>query len=395
MRQKKEHTNYTMRYTWIQAFFWINFAALLGYTSPYLLDAGFDNTTIGMIVAVAGIISAILQPVMASYADRPDSPSLKKMIIVLITIVLVFSGLLLYSYHKHRIMTGFLYGAGITILQLLTPLINSLGMESMNQGNPINFGFSRGMGSASYAVCAYMLGIVVSKMTLISIPVSMVISFSLLFVAVFLFPFHKAEKQTQKTTQKKSDSPFYFFQRYKRFSIVLIGCICVYISHILLNTFIFQIIQSKGGGSSEMGFTMALAAVLELPTMFFFGQMRKKIRGDILFRVTGVFFFIKTFSTLLAPNIPVFYAVQVFQMFGWALITVSSVYYVNARMHAQDAIKGQAYMTMTYTLGTVLGALIGGTLLDHASVDIMLIVASIIAGVGMVILLFATEQIAD
>ncbi len=382
----------TIRYSGIQGFFWINFAALLGYTSPYLLEAGFDNTTIGIIVAAAGLISAVLQPALATYADHPKSPSLKKMILAFAGIVLCFSLALTFCYGKQPFLTGLLYGAGITILQLLTPLINSLGMESINQGRDINFGFSRGLGSAAYAVAAYILGIVVSKTTLLAVPISMIISFGLLFVMVALFPFKKSDKKTA-AAQSVSVSPLYFFKRYKRFSIVLIGCICVYISHILLNTFIFQIVQSKGGGSSEMGFTMALAAILELPTMLFFDQMRKKIRGDILFRMTGIFFFLKTVCTLLAPNIPVYYAVQVLQMFGWALITVASVYYVNALMDQQDAIKGQAYMTMTYTLGTVLGALIGGSLLDRTSVDIMLVAASIIAGVGMVVLLLATERI--
>ena len=382
----------TIRYSGIQGFFWINFAALLGYTSPYLLEAGFDNTTIGIIVAAAGLISAVLQPALATYADHPKSPSLKKMILAFAGIVLCFSLALTFCYGKQPFLTGLLYGAGITDLQLLTPLINSLGMDSINQARKINFGSSRGLGSAAYAVAAYILGIVVSKTTLLAVPISMILSFGLLFIMVALFPFKKSDKKIT-AVQNASVSPLYFFKRYKRFSIVLIGCICVYISHILLNTFIFQIVQSKGGGSSEMGFTMALAAILELPTMLFFDQMRKKIRGDILFRVTGIFFFLKTVCTLLAPNIPVYYTVQVLQMFGWALITVASVYYVNALMDQQDAIKGQAYMTMTYTLGTVLGALIGGSLLDHTSVDMMLIVASIIAGVGMVVLLLATERI--
>ena len=138
---------------------------------------------------------------------------------------------------------------------------------------------------------------------------------------------------------------------------------------------------------------MALAAMLELPTMFLFGRVVKKVRCDILFRITGIFFFLKTFATLVVPDIPTYYATQVLQMFGWALLTVAAVYYVNALMDEQDAIKGQAYMTMTYTLGTVFGSLIGGRLLDIAGVNAMLAAASAIAAVGMVILLFASEKV--
>ncbi len=394
MPSNTNKTNYTIKYAGIQAFFWINFALLLGYTSLYLLDAGFDNTQIGIIIALAGVISAVLQPILASYADRPNSLSLKQILIFLITITLGIAILLLISYRRFMILTGLLYGIGITILQLLTPLINSLGMESINQGKNINFGFSRGLGSAAYAVAAYILGIIVNKTTPLSIPISMLLSFGALLIAVILFPFQKVKKSnTTDIATKSSGNPIYFFTHYKRFSVVLFGCIFIYLSHILLNTFTFQIAQSKGGGSSEMGFSMALAAMLELPTMFLFAHVVKKIRCDILFRITGIFFFLKAFGTFLAPNIPFFYAVQVFQMFGWALLTVASVYYVNALMEEQDAIKGQAYLTMTYTLGTVFGSLIGGTLLDHVGVSAMLIVASIAAAIGAIILLLVPERI--
>ena len=79
-------------------------------------------------------------------------------------------------------------------------------------------------------------------------------------------------------------------------------------------------------------------------------------------------------------------------MLGWALIAVSSVYYVNSIMDAQDAIKGQAYLTMTYTLGSVLASLLGGALIDKAGVNAMLIFGTAAAFIGMIILLFATEK---
>ena len=55
------------------------------------------------------------------------------------------------------------------------------------------------------------------------------------------------------------------------------GCVLLYISHVLLNNFTFQIVESKGGNSADMGFSMALSALIELPTMFFFGYMLKKV----------------------------------------------------------------------------------------------------------------------
>ena len=77
---KNFKSSLTPRYACIQGFFWMSFAAVMGFTSIYLLDAGFTNTQIGLLIAAAGTISAFLQPVLAGYADKPDSPSLKTIV---------------------------------------------------------------------------------------------------------------------------------------------------------------------------------------------------------------------------------------------------------------------------------------------------------------------------
>ena len=61
--------NLTPLYAFIQGLYWMNFAAIMGYSGFYLLGSGFSNTEIGIIIAIAGILSAVLQPVLASYAN--------------------------------------------------------------------------------------------------------------------------------------------------------------------------------------------------------------------------------------------------------------------------------------------------------------------------------------
>lgn len=382
----------TTRYAFIQCFFWMTFGEVIGFASVYLLDCGYSNTQIGILIAVAGGFSAILQPVLAGYADRRRSPSLKILISILLVLQLTLGILLLAVYHRSSLLTGGFYACSLMLMQALTPLVNALGMESINQEKKLNFGVARGIGSVGFAVMVYAVGAAVDGMGTVVLPVSLIIVSGILLAGMLLFPFQKVPKTTAGAMEEGKGNPFLFFQKYKRFGVTLIGCILAYISHVLLNSFTFQIVESKGGGSTEMGTAMAMASLVELPTMFLFTFMLKKVRCDIWFRISGIFFFLKTFGTLLAPNIPVFYGVQVFQIFGWALIMVSSVYYVNSIMEKQDAIKGQAYMSMTYTLGSVAGALLGGTLLDGFGVTSMLVFATASGAAGMVIMLLAAQR---
>ena len=181
--------NLTVFYAFIQGLYWMNFAAIMGYSGYYLLAKDFSNTEIGIIIAVAGIISAILQPVLASYADHPQSPSLKKLMLLLLLLQLIFGILLLFV--QIPTVIGLLYGCSIALLQILTPFISALGMESINQGNNLNFGLARGMGSVAYAGLSYVLGIVTSWTGASAVPIFvMLITLSLTGV-VALFPFTK------------------------------------------------------------------------------------------------------------------------------------------------------------------------------------------------------------
>ena len=389
MTPAKTQHNLTLHFALIEAFFWMQFAVLGGFASIYLLAKGFSNTQIGMVIASAGAISALLQPIVATYADRPSSPSIKRILLVAGSLLLLAGALLIFL-DRYMPATALLYGGCITLLHLQNPLLNSLGMETLNQGGHLNFGIARGIGSLAYAVIAYALGILVAARGSDVIPVSIVAVFACFLAVLSCFPFCKVPKDAADA-RAAAQSPAAFLRRYPRFGIVLIGSILIYINHMMVNSFTYQIVESKGGSSAETGIVMALAAVLELPTMFLFGAMVRRVRCDIWFRISGAFFFLKTLGMLLAPSIPLLYASQVFQMFGFALITVSSVYYVNAIMEPQDAIKGQAYMTITNTLGAVIGSLLAGRLIDQSGITVMLIWACAIAFAGTGIMLVATE----
>ena len=83
---------------------------------------------------------------------------------------------------------------------------------------------------------------------------------------------------------------------------------------------------------------------------------------------------------------------QLFQIFGWALMTVSAVFYINAIMAPEDSVKGQAFYTMSMTLGNVLGAIVAGRILDRMGVQAMLIFGTVSALVGAVIVLVFTQR---
>lgn len=383
------NNNRTIPYGFVQGTYWRSFAVLMGFSSVYLLGVGFTSAQIGILTALACVFSALSQPLVASYADSPRSPSLKIIVLGLVGCQLLLV-VPLPLVRDSLVLTGLCYGAAIALLQLLLPLVNSLATETINQGREIRFGLCRGAGSAAYALMAYLMGQVQEKWGVVSIPVCVCIILLALLGAIVSFPFEKSLRPQAK--KNSAGGTGYLWKKYPRFCILLLGFVLIYMSHTLLNNFTFQIVEHIGGGSGEMGVAMALCAVLEVPAMLCFGLLLKRKKVEFWVRMCSVFFALKAFLTLLTTSIPVFYAVQVLQPFGWGIMSVASVFYVNAIMEPGDAIKGQAYITMTLTLGTVLSAVAGGQLIDNLGVTAMLTFGTAVAILGAGINLFSTQK---
>ena len=57
--------NRTFGYASIQTFFWMCYASVMGFASMYLLNAGFDNSRVGILIAAAGV------PIAAPSTPKP------------------------------------------------------------------------------------------------------------------------------------------------------------------------------------------------------------------------------------------------------------------------------------------------------------------------------------
>ena len=178
-----QHKNKTIGYAAIQSFFWVCYAAMMGFASMYLLQAGFDNSQVGMLIAAAGLLSALLQPVVAAYADRPGSTPVGKLVICSGTLSLICAALLLFT-RGSTLLTGLLYGCCMVLLQLTTPLVNSLGIGAVNCGEKLDFGIARGFGSLGYAAAAYLIGLLANRFGAATVPVCMGLGFFLLLLTV-------------------------------------------------------------------------------------------------------------------------------------------------------------------------------------------------------------------
>ena len=387
----KEKRNLTFKYIVIQIGMWAMYAPLMGYTSVFLLAKGFSNTEVGIISGLGCIISAVLQAMVSSYADRENSKSVKALLIMFTALQIALAVVLLAIGNNFVLAIGVIFGALIAIMQLMVPLTNSMAMEMMNQGKLINYGAARGTASMVYAILVNTMGAFAKGNNLSIVPIATMLSAAILLVGTVLFPFKKAPGSVEEELKSETDTrPF--LVKYPKVALFVIGAICAYVGHNLINVFLFQIVSLKGGNHVNMGVCLSLAAVFEIPVMFGFAYLVAKRDSSTWVRVGGIGIMLKIILTLLVPDMISLYIVQICQLFGFATFVVATVYYANQVVEECDRVKGQAYMTMANTLGIVFASMLGGVLIDIYGTNGMMIVGSVITVVGTVLIFLSTMK---
>ncbi|MCI8414186.1 MAG: MFS transporter [Ruminiclostridium sp.] len=374
----------TAQYTVIQGTYWASYCCVVAFSSVYLLSLGFTNVQIGTLISVSGLLSALLQPLVSKLADGLRRMSLRQFTALLTALFLAGGATLLFLPGRQTGMYAFL----LILVQLIMPLTSALGMAAIDGGFPLNFGVARSAGSILYGAASALCGRLVLEFGERSIPAAMTVLNVILLLAILAFRFadtgRSAAPEPQEETPERKGGLFVF--RYRHALPLLLGVVCLFISHNILNVYTFQIVQPLGGDSEAMGDLLFVQSLLELPVMFLFSWMLTKKSSRFWVQLSGTGFFFHALGMWLAPNMTVAYLVQIFEMTGYALYTLAAIYFVNEQVEEAERVQGQAWFAMAITLGNVLASFAGGALLDWAGAWMLLAFATVTGGGGMVVL---------
>lgn len=414
----------TIKYALLQSAFWLCQCAIQGFAAVYLQAKDFNNTLIGVVISVGSICSIFLQPTIGGFADKTVKFTLRQICLALMLIVFVL-GILLYILPNTSYIIAIIYIIILAIQITICSLLNSLVMEYANKGIPVNYGLCRGIGSICYAVISFMLGYTVDYFGGESILTAFLICYVLLLVFTWKFsitipdnPSKMLKPSLDKSLISSKDKPLnssndqalnsnnpivspndepvgilQFFIKYKKYTLHLIGITLMFYSHSIINNYLINIMENVGGSSSDMGIALSIAATLELPVMAAFILLCKKFQCSTLLKVSAFFFVIKSAVTWIAPNVGWILFSQSFQMLAFALFTPASIYYVNKIVEPRDRVKGQAMLGVAnLSLVGAIAGITGGKILDILGVSDMLLIGTIVSGIGFLIICITTEN---
>ncbi|MBR5040878.1 MAG: MFS transporter [Clostridiales bacterium] len=392
---------WTIRYTLINATYFSAFCTIHACAAVFLLGNGFTNTEVGVLLALANIVSAIAQPVIAGIIDKQGTLTNRRFILFSVLVILAGSVILLFS-ENNKLLIFPIFALIYMIQFAYQPVMTALCFEYQKAGAPIVYGIARGLGSASFAVTSAFIGGLIEEN---GIKILLYINIAVMVLsAILIFTFKKPEKKiatSEKTDAEKDrdsegseketpNSSFpAFIKAYPAFSLFLVGVICFFFAHNMINDFMIQIIRNLGGAEKELGYANFLQAILELPVMAMIGLILKKLSSKKLLLISGVAFLVKIMILIFATNMGHMYLSQSCQLFAYAVFIPAAAYYVSKTMADHDQVKGQAFVTSAITIGGVFSNLISGVILDNLGIRPMLITGTVVCAVGVVIGFYA------
>ena len=376
-----------IEYFSLQSLFWMTYCMVAGFSVTYLLSCGYSNSEAGYILASANICALILQPFLADLADHSKKINAMTILLVSIAIIFVCSIGLFFISIRSAVLT-LIYVVMITLANAVIAFLTSVQFLMDTSKSKINFGLCRAGGSLCFAILSALMGIMIERIGMKSIPITLfIITLFIIALCMYITRHRINDKQTTGSTLEKrqSSSLFVFFRENPKFMILSIAMLFIYYAHAFITNFTISIVRNVGGNHREMGYLIAFMALMELPGMIGFKEISRCFKVSSLLLFSMIMFSVKAIIVWLSPSLITLTFGFALQVVSFALYIPASVQYANIIIDEKDTVKAQMMFNFMQAGGAVFSSIIGGWLIDFSGISHALLVGAILSCIGTMI----------
>ena len=376
-----------IEYFSLQSLFWMTYCMVVGFSVTYLLSCGYSNSEAGYILASANICALVLQPFFADLADR--SKRINAMTIFLVSIVIIFvCSIGLFFISARSVILTLIYVVMITLANAVIAFLTSVQYLMDRSKSKINFGLCRAGGSLCFAILSAVMGILIERIGMKSIPTALfIITFLIIILCMYItrHRIHTTTDSMNSLIHQKSCSLLVFFKENPKFMVLSIGMLFIYYAHAFITNFTISIVRNVGGDHREMGYLIAFMALMELPGMIGFNEISRRFKVSSLLLFSMMMFSVKAIIVWLSPSLMTLTFGFALQVVSFALYIPASVQYANIMIDEKDTVKAQMMFNLMQAGGAVFSSIIGGWLIDFSGISHALLVGAILSCIGTII----------
>ena len=358
---------------------------LVEFVTVFLLYRGVSNTQIGLVTGIGCVSSIFLSPWLTGLLGRSPRLNVRDVLGgVYLFMAAVFILLAYMPMPAVAVMAGYtviycLYMGTYSFLQVMASDYTAAGMD-------INFGLARGLGSASWAIAALLLGAAVDATS----PAVTGAAFMAATAVMVLLMRTMPVAPSQTGSEEKGGSAIAVLKDYPVFFMILLGFTLCKVGMTPLLTYLPNIMTNLGGSTGMFGVAIFVMALSETPVMAMAGRWMEKMDILTLTVIGGIAYVARNFIICFATSVPMLMVGMIFQGFSYGLLTVVAAYYAMYRLKGSDQAMGQTMTTvMTNGFGSTIGNVAGGVLQDTLGINSMYIFACGMTVLGALVIIMA------
>lgn len=388
----------------INFLFFSSFCGLMLFTALYMTQRSFCASTIGLVLCLGNFLGSAEQGFLAKRADKKGGRALIRYGIFQLALAgTVFVPLFLRpTLPKAYIFFAFFLGVTNTISAQTT--FSSLAMAYERAGKKIHFSTIRGVGSLGFAFSSVIMGKYFVSHSIERLPgILMILNFACIMMMLGLptvDDLSTGEKKAPSLNSSsidqedpRSPSRRGFFKKYPIFRIFL-GFVLIFMVYTFINNYLTVIVSFKGGDAGKAGFAAMVAAIAEMPALFFYLKLRARAKDSHWLMVCAIAFTVKAAILMMASNMGVLYLSQAVQFFSFGLFLPAFAYFINDLVEKEDLIQGQGIPIAIMSLGGGLGSLLGGFFIDRLGMGRTLELMTIFSAAGTILAVFSLLSLA-
>jgi MFS transporter, PPP family, 3-phenylpropionic acid transporter len=349
------HNPSILRPAIVYAIFFSAVGAIVPYMAVFYRSIGLGVEVVGLLAALWAAAGLVAAPAWGMVADRVGTVRYP---LVLAGAWAALAGLGLGVLREPLLVPPFVVAISAALAGIV-PMLDARTVEMVG-ANRDRFGRARAWGSAAFVVAALFVGLLVDRLGPAALFLVAVPALGLTSVAAGgLLTGGRGRSRMVRPTS----SGITALLRQRQIALFLGGSIVVWTTVSAFSTFLSLHLVSLGASAQLVGVVWALGAAIEVPIMFAFPAIARRIPAERLIVAAALVFAVRTIGFALTTDLTMLFAIAVVGGPGFALFYVGTVTYVARTTPAHLQTTAQGIFTGTSaSIGAILGAILGGSL---------------------------------
>jgi len=369
----------------------IVWAAVVGPGSVVLIltHKGAATSQIGIVTAVAAVISMVFQPVWGMISDKIGSP--RRVLCFCLIGSAVFFGSVLFT-------DSFYIAAVLLLLDMLfrcgvVALLDSHTLSEIKVLQGVPYGHIRLAGSIFFGTLSFIYSRVIESYDVmaiipISVGIAVVAIFFGLVIAKGKWEVHGEGTAKMAKPDLKKDAAS-LFKNIRFLTLIIFAGLSALALHPLW-VFLIEFVMEAGGTPGNVPLIHALRCVVEIPLFIFVGIACKRVDAKKLMIIGTSFMFLYMFGMLFANSL--FWIAAAHLVGG----TPGFIFGLTGRLRYLNEATPESVRSTSITLmatmeigfGAILGGLLGGYVLEWFGTQMLTVVSLGSLTLAMMVLVF-------